>query len=61
MLQTEGFKSDILYHDYCKSERERVRGKERRVGKARTEEKPSGDQESTEQCFTIPFIPNYYL
>jgi len=39
------------------NQREKARGEEGEgVGQARAEEKVSGDEESTEQCFTIPFI-----
>ena len=49
--------SYLHYHDYCKPERQKARCEEGGVqGKARAEEKVSGDQESTEQCITIPFI-----
>ena len=54
MLQSDGFKYYLLYLDYCKPER--VRGEEDGVGQAKAEEKVSGDEEYTEQCFTIPFI-----
>ena len=37
------------------NQREKARG-EKGEGQARAKEKVSGDQESTEQCFTIPFI-----
>ena len=58
MLQSEGFKSYLLYHDYCKSERESKRwARKISIGQARAEEKVSGDDKTTERCFTIPFIP----
>ena len=53
MLQSDSFKSYLLYLDYCKSEK--ARGEEEGVGQARAE-KVSGDEEYTEQCFTIPFM-----
>ena len=38
------------------SRREKARGEEGKgVWQVRAEEKASGDEESTEQCFTIPF------
>ena len=46
--------SYLCYHNYCKSERQKERCEE--GVHARAEENVSGDQESTEQCITIPFI-----
>ena len=39
------------------NQRQKARGEEGGVEQARAEEKVSGDQESTEKCFKIPFIP----
>ena len=56
MLQNVGFKSYLLYHDHCKSERPQEEQRELGQGQARAEENVSGNEESTEQCFTFPFI-----
>ena len=52
MLQNESFKSYLLYHNYCKSDRRQEVRKEK--------ECRTGGEESINQCFTIPFIPNNY-
>ena len=56
MLQMKALNLTYSYRDHCNSERKQEWAKSRTVGQSRTEKKVSGDQESKEQCITIPFI-----